>query len=56
MYYKHIFQDCGSKVKQQHKAAVSIIAKFLVQEKGAFLPASKTEEEDMVTIDIRMQR
>lgn len=56
VYYKHIFQVCGSKGKQQHKAAVSIIAKLLVQKKGAFLPASKMEEEDVVTIDIRMQR
>lgn len=53
------FQVCDSKEagKQQHKAAVNVIAKFLIQNKGAFLPASKEEEEeDVVTIPIRKQR
>lgn len=50
---------CDSKEagKQHHKAAVNVITKFLIQKKGAFLPASKEEEEeDVVTIHIREQR
>ncbi|KAM4788275.1 cytochrome c oxidase copper chaperone isoform 1-T1 [Cyanocitta cristata] len=52
------FKVCDSKEagKQQHKAAVNVIAKFLIQNKGAFLPASREEEEeDVVTIPITKQ-